>query len=302
MENKNIILELTQKTGSTVLADEPMSKHTTFKIGGDAELLIIPSSEEDLKAVLKILKQACVPFFMIGRGSNILVSDGGINGAVIKLGDDFGTIKIENEKVSCGAGVGLSRLINKCAESGLCGIENLSGIPSSVGGAVFMNASSFGSAIGDTVEQVKALDMNGTEYLYAKNDCGFGYRNSVFQTNYRIISEVTVGLKKDLPEEIKSRIVSVISKKVSAQPLKYESAGCIFKNPPGKRAGELIENAGLKGFVMGGAKVSEMHANYIINTGEAKASDVLGLIEKIRSCVKERFSVELEMEIGLAGF
>ncbi|MEK7376671.1 MAG: UDP-N-acetylmuramate dehydrogenase [Candidatus Margulisiibacteriota bacterium] len=291
-----------RQEGLTVLSDEQMSKHTTFKIGGPAELLIIPSCREDLKAALKILKQACVPFFTIGRGSNSLVCDRGIKGAVIKLGDDFGTIKIEGEKIFCGAGVGLSRLINKCAERGLCGIENLAGIPSSVGGAVFMNASSFGSSFGDVVEQVRTFDLSGTEYSYEKRDCGFGYRTSVFQSNHQIIFEVALALKKDEPKEIKSRIASILSKKISAQPLKDESAGCIFKNPPGKNAGELIEKAGLKGLVLGGAKISRTHANYIINTGGAKAADVLGLIEKIRSVVKEKFEVELELEIGIVGF
>ena len=242
-----------------------------------------------------------MPVLVFGRGSNLLVRDKGIKGAVIRLSGDLETISVEGSRVSCGAGAGLPKLINRCYVRGLSGLEELAGIPSTVGGAVAMNAGSFGSSIGDRVSKVSAVSYDGTEHSFDHLQCGFDYRTSVFLSNKMIICRVQFDLEKTDPQKIKAKIDRVLLKKAAAQPLKEASAGCVFKNPKGQSAGELIEKAGLKGLSAGGARVSELHANYIVNSKGATAADVICLMEKVQKTVEEKFSVRLEPEIRVVG-
>ena len=301
MENKKTLPDLIRQTGAAVAVNEPMSKHTTFKVGGPAELFISVSNTKQLSDALSILNREQVPVLVTGRGSNLLVRDAGIKGAVIRLSEEFEQIRIEGKRVYCAGGAALSKLINKCCAAGLSGLEDLAGIPSSAGGAIAMNAGSFGSSIGEKVSKINAVSLNGTEESFDRTQCGFGYRTSVFLLNELIICEAQLELEKADTQKIKARIGLVLSQKAQTQPLKEASAGCIFKNPKGRSAGELIEKAGLKGLFAGGAKVSQLHANYIVNTGGAKASDIIELMEKLQRTVKERFLVDLEPEIKVVG-
>ncbi len=301
MGNKNSLTDQLRQTGAAVSVNEPMSRHTTFGVGGPAELFVCVSDTGQLAGVLSILAGARVPVFVFGRGSNLLVRDKGIKGAVIRLSGDLEAISIEGSRVSCGAGAGLPKLINRCCGMGLSGLEDLAGIPSTVGGAVAMNAGSFGSSIGDRVSNVAAVSYDGTEHSFDRLKCGFGYRSSVFLHNKMIICRVQLDLEKADPQKIKAKMDRVLSQKAAAHPLKEASAGCVFKNPEGQSAGELIEKAGLKGLSAGGARVSELHANYIVNSKGATAADVICLMEMVQKTVEEKFSVRLEPEIRVVG-
>jgi UDP-N-acetylmuramate dehydrogenase len=300
-----------------------LKDYTTFKIGGPARYFFVAKNKEDLKNAILWAKKKRLPFFILGVGSNVLFSDKGFNGLVIKLQNT--QYEIRNTKVVAEAGVPLQKLVLETAKKGVSGLENLAGIPGTLGGAIWGNAGAFGREIGDLVEEVKILQIaNGKLQIvnFKKEDCKFGYRESIFKRKENwIILEATLRLKKGKKKEIEEKIKEFLRLRKEKQPLEFPSAGSVFKNVPIEKvpkeirekfkekikngflpAGVLIEAVGLKGFQIGGAKISEKHANFIVNVGKAKASDVKELIEKIKKEVKKKFKIQLEEEIKLVGF
>ena len=285
-----------------ILINEPLKNHTTFRIGGAADIMIIPEDVESLINIIKIANDNNIAWFVMGNGSNILVSDEGYRGIIIKICKAINYIKIEGNKIVAGAGVILPYLSVYAAKNGLGSLEHLAGIPGTLGGAVVMNAGSCKEEIGNVVEEVKIINSEGEIETLSKEDLKFGYRYSSLQNGSKIVLEVKLKLKKENPDVIKDRIRKILKKRREKFPLKYPNAGSIFKKPKDAYAGELIEKAGCKGLKVGDAKVSEKHANFIINLGNAKAKDVLFLLKKVRKRVYDKFGILLEPEITFLGF
>ena len=284
-----------------VLENEPMCNHTTFKVGGVADWFLMPQNESELSAVLKTVKEEKLPLFILGNGSNLLVGDNGIRGVVVCLCKKMDSIDVKGECVYAEAGAVLSRVSNAALADGLAGFEFASGIPGSVGGAVFMNAGAYEHELKEVVESVRYMDMNGNIEEIPGKDCKFGYRSSIFSEFECIILGCTFKLAKDNKDDIKARIADYTNRRVSKQPIEKPSAGSTFKRPEGHFAGGLIEQAGLKGYSVGGAQVSEKHAGFIINTGNATAKDVMDLIAYVQKNVSEKFGVMLEPEVKIVG-
>jgi len=299
---KNLFEELVASCRGAVLKDEPMALHTTFRIGGPADIFFAPRGIEDLKKALELLGLSKTPVTVIGKGSNLLVSDAGIRGAVIALAGNFGTVEIKGSRVFALAGVLMNDLIKLCCEKGLGGLEGLAGIPSALGGALSMNMSSKENSISDHVISVSVMDAGGGLVSVIKKDCGFAYRTSGLGRDGGIIVSAELELAAGEAKALLTERENVLKQKSASQPVGYPSAGCIFKNPPSGPAGKLIEKAGLKGSMIGDAMVSDVHANYIVNRGAAKASDVMLLIERIRDAVEKKFGVRLELEVKTPGF
>ncbi len=284
-----------------VLRNEPMSHHTTFKIGGTADWFLTPRTEEQLSEVLKLLHKNNLSFFVLGNGSNLLVGDKGIRGVVLCLCKKMERIEVFGDEIYAEAGAILSRVSNVALAAGLEGTEFSSGIPGTVGGAVYMNAGAYEHEMKEIIKSVRYMDMTGKIFESDCEECSFGYRTSKFSKGDYIVLGCTLKLRKGNPEEIRARIADYTQRRVSKQPLEKPSAGSTFKRPEGHFAGGLIEKAGLKGYSIGGAQVSEKHAGFVINTGTATAKDVLDLIEFIKKTVLEKFGVELEPEVKLIG-
>ncbi len=280
--------------------DESMKNHTSFKIGGTADYFVCCSCEEQLQSVVTELKRLKMPFFVLGKGSNILVSDNGIEGVVISL-CCFDKISLNGETITAGAGVTLARLCTFACENSLSGIEFAYGIPASVGGAMFMNAGAYGGELSQAVLSATVMDKNGDIREIDVKDMKLGYRTSIFKQNGDIILSVTFGFKKCEQSEIKSQMEDYLSRRKDKQPLEYPSAGSTFKRPKGHFAGALIEKNKFKGVSVGGAKVSEKHAGFIINYNNATAEDVKCLMEKIKDTVLQNDGVLLEPEVIFIG-
>jgi len=281
-----------------VKLNEPLRTHTTFGIGGSAKFFIEPRNEEDLKSLLNILKRYNISFLVMGAGSNILVCDKGVGGVVLRLSSPyFKKIKIRDNHIEAGAGASLGSVINQAKEHGLSGLEFLVAIPGTMGGALTMNAGAWDRNIGDLVETVRIMDYNGNIVTLNKNDIKFGYRASSL-TRYIILSSC-IKLIKRKKSTVKNRIKKYLDLKRSRQDLSVGSAGCIFKNPKGHSAGRLIDLCGLKGKRIGGAFISEKHANFIINRGNAKSRDILKLVALVKKRVKHKFNIILEPEIKI---
>ncbi len=282
------------------LENEPMKRHTTFKIGGEADILVYPKNEAEVKSIVSFCKNSSVPFTVIGKGSNLLVSDNGIEGIVISTAKlDF--INIDNNIISCGAGAVLTNLCNFALNHSLSGLEFAFGIPGSVGGAVFMNAGAYGGEIKDCILSAMVINSNGDIEKIDAEKMNLGYRTSVFKTNGSIILSAEFSLKPENAEIIKSKMDDLMLRRKTKQPLEYPSAGSTFKRPEGNFAGTLIESAGLKGLSVGDAEVSEKHAGFVINKGNAKCSEVLALINKIQLKVKGFSGITLEPEVIFIG-
>jgi len=284
--------------------NEPLSKHTTFAIGGPAKYFAVAQTKEEVLEAIDFAKNKKLPFFVLGGGSNLLVNDNGYNGLIIKI--QIGGVSIEEEKITAGAGVLLSQLVNESANKGLSGLEWAAGIPGTIGGAVNGNAGAYGRSVSESAREIVVLaedDGKWKEKKYSNEECGFEYRKSKFKylANREIILEVVLNLQKSDTEKVREEIRNTISQrkgKIPAQP----SAGCVFKNikKDGQlvaAAGKLVEECGLKGVKSGGAEIPHLHGNYIINLGGAKAEDVLKLINLCKQKVKDRFNLELEEEI-----
>ncbi|MBC7327140.1 UDP-N-acetylmuramate dehydrogenase [bacterium] len=279
-----------------ILFNEPMSRHTSFRIGGEAEAFFLPQDENDLLTALSFLEKERIPYYLLGNGTNILVSDKGLKGVVIKLGNQ---LKGFNPSVrSAKSGTSLPRLLSTLSRLGLSGLEKLAGIPGTVGGAIKMNAGIPYFSIGDAVKSVKVF-RNGETLWIPKEEITFSYRDSSLKGF--VILEAIFQLTEDTPANIKKCQAKILNQRKLLQPLRTYNAGCVFRNPPSMSAGELLDKAGAKGMRQGGAYVSYKHANFIINRGDATAQDVFSLIQKCKELVKEKFNIELQLEIELWG-
>lgn len=280
--------------------NESMSLHTTFKIGGAADVFIRVKNAEQLENTLKLAKEYSVPYFILGKGSNLLVSDLGIEGAIITT-KQLENIKVEGNRIICEAGAHLSRLCTEAMNNGLTGLEFAYGIPGSVGGALYMNAGAYGGEMSQVVVGAYCINENlEREYIDLK-DMHLGYRTSVFKKNNAIITKIIFELKTGDKKLIKQKMDELMQRRLDKQPLDFPSAGSTFKRPPDNFAGALIEKNNLKGVKIGGAMVSDKHAGFVINEGNAKAQDVLDLIEHIKETVYKNNGVMLEPEIIFKG-
>ncbi|XQY93414.1 UDP-N-acetylmuramate dehydrogenase [Metabacillus sp. HB246100] len=294
--------ELKNENIGKVLVNEPLAKHTTIKIGGPADLLIEPTNSESLEKALEIIKKHNVPWRAIGRGSNLLVADEGIRGVVIKIGTGMDEMNIERDVLTVGGGYSVIKLATIISKKGLSGLEFASGIPGSIGGAVYMNAGAHGSDMSTILIKALVLFEDGSLQWLTNEELEFSYRTSILQEKRPGICVQAV-LK--LQEGKKEDIVGVMQKnkdyRRDTQPWNYPCAGSIFRNPLPHYAGKLVEDAGLKGHQIGGAKISDMHGNFIVNAGGAKAKDVLDLIDFVKQTILEKYGVSMETEVEIIG-
>lgn len=284
-----------------VFRDELMKKHTTFKIGGPADIFIEPHTMEELSAVLESVQSEALPLAVLGCGSNVLVRDGGIRGVVVSLCRMMQVMKCEGDTLTVGSGYMLKDVSEFAWQNGLSGLEFAIGIPGSLGGAVFMNAGAYGGEMSQIVTGVKAVRLDGAYLTYPPEILKFAYRHSIFQDNHAVIGEVTMRLQPGNQKEIKALMDDLTERRNNRQPLEYPSAGSTFKRPPGHFAGTLIEQTGLKGLAVGQAQVSAKHAGFVVNMGDATARDVLGVIHEVQRRVHEAHGVRLEPEVRLIG-
>ena len=277
-----------------------MSKHIYFKVGGPVDILLNPSSVEQVVETLKICKENNIPYYVIGNGSNLLVKDGGIRGVVIKL-SKLDSIQVNGNEIKAETGALLKDVSAEAVRSSLTGFEFACGIPGSVGGAVFMNAGAYDGEVKNVIKEAEVIDDEGNIVTYSKDELELGYRTSRVMKEGFIVVSATFELRNGEQEKVKARVDELTSKREEKQPLEYPSAGSTFKRPEGHFAGKLIQDAGLKGFTIGGAKVSEKHSGFVINRGGAKAKDILDLIVHIQEEVKKQFGVELHPEVRILG-
>lgn len=280
--------------------DEKLSEYVNFKVGGPADILLIPNSKEQVIKSIKICKENNIPFYLIGKGSNILVRDGGFRGVVLSL-KNVKNIYVDGEKIEAECGVMLKEVSDKAIENSLTGFEFACGIPGTIGGAVFMNAGAYDGEISKVIESAEVIDENCNIIRLSREELDFGYRSSlVMKKGYTVLSAV-FKLEKGQVKTIKELIEDLTNKRESKQPLEYPSAGSTFKRPTGYFAGKLIQDAGLKGYSIGGAAVSEKHSGFVINKGNATAKDITDLIKHIQDEVKKQFGVDLHPEVRIIG-
>ena len=289
-----------KKIGSDYIINEPMSKHTTFGIGGPVDFLILPSDNSQIPDIIKSINLNKINFIFLGSGSNILVSDKGIKGAVISLKKSSKNIIFEDSTVLVDSGVMLSALVQEIHKKNITGFETLMGVPGTLGGALVMNAGAFGSEISNNLIFVETINILGQKKRYNVDEIDFEYRKSNFPKN-EIIINALFNCKKGLKSNINDKRDIASKQRKTTQPLTYRSAGSIFKNPKENAAGYLIDKAGLKGLQIGGAKISEKHANFIVNLGNAKSTDVLELIDIIKNKIYQMYKIKLELEIKILG-
>ena len=286
--------------GSGIFMEEPMKKHTTFRVGGPADVLVQPD-ETALAAILALCRQYHVSYSFIGNGSNLLVGDKGIRGVVIEMTDPMGNSEVDGTKITAQAGAMLSKIANTAASNGLGGMEFAAGIPGSVGGAVVMNAGAYGGEMKDIIEKVYVLDENGAQLELDRDALDLGYRHSCIPEKKYIVTKVVLELVPRNEAEIRSEMKELNEKRAEKQPLQYPSAGSTFKRPEGYFAGKLIMDAGLRGYQVGGAQVSEKHCGFVINKGDATAADICQLMRDVSDKVQAQFGVVLEPEVKMIG-
>ena len=284
-----------------VKAEEPMRKHTTFRIGGPADYFLCPDTTEALKNILEFCRTEGIPWFILGNGSNLLVSDSGYRGAVIQLYKNFQKTEIRGQELQAQSGALLSGLAAGAYRAGLTGMEFASGIPGTLGGAVVMNAGAYGGEIRDILVEARLMDGDGRLFTLPVEKLELGYRTSAVKKQGWVVLEAKLRLQRGEPEKIRDRMEELKAQRCQKQPLEYPSAGSTFKRPEGYFAGKLIMDAGLRGFSVGGAQVSEKHCGFVINRGNATAEDVRSLISAVQSRVYEQFGVKLEPEVRFLG-
>ena len=291
---------LFSKLNCIVRYDEPLKNHTTFKIGGNCIALIEPREVSDIVETIKICRENSIKFFVIGNGSNLLVPDEGYNGVIIKLKSEFSTIQVEGEYLIVNSGAKLSEVYTVAYENSLTGFEFASGIPGTIGGAIYMNAGAYGGEMKDIVESVQVLDLDNIELRELKNEeLEFSYRKSIIQRRNYIVTTIKLKLQKGNKEKINAVYEDLRERRNSKQPLNFGSAGSTFKRPEGHFASKLIEDAGLKGYHINDAWVSEKHSGFIVNKGNASFKEVMELIEYVQKVVFEKFGVKLETEVRI---
>lgn len=284
-----------------VLFEEPMKRHTTFRIGGPAEVFCMPESLTEVRQVLNICKEENLPYFILGNGSNLLVSDKGYRGVVIQLDRNYGEIRVEDTEIYASAGALLSTIAVAARRESLTGFEFAGGIPGTLGGAVVMNAGAYGGEMKDVLQKVTVMDQDGEVFEIPAEKLEMGYRTSIIKKAGYIVLGAVISLKKGDIEEIKALTKKLSEQRTSKQPLEYPSAGSTFKRPEGYFAGKLIMDSGLRGYRVGGAQVSEKHCGFVINTGDATAEDVCSLMKHVTETVYEKFGVTLEPEVKFLG-
>ena len=299
MQNSEFNQKLTSVTDAEIYFNEPMSNHTTFKIGGPAEVFVVAKTVFALKDIILLCRENNVPYYMIGAGSNLLVSDKGVSGVVIKYSSK--SALCSDNTINASAGISLSALAKFAYANSLSGLEFAGGIPGLLGGAVYMNAGAYGGEMKDVVVETEYMDADGNIGKILGTDHNFGYRHSVYSSNDKIILSANIKLCHGNKKEIGAVMNDLLKRRNDKQPLNFPSAGSVFKRPEGYFAGKLIQDAGLKGFSVGGAQVSEKHAGFIINRGNATAEDVLNLVDHIKNTVMTKFNVELKCEIKTMG-
>jgi UDP-N-acetylmuramate dehydrogenase len=287
--------------GLRLAAGEPLARHTTFRIGGPADLLLEAGSEAAVVAAVRAAGELAVPLEPLGLGSNLLVPDEGFRGAVLKLAGELRRVRIRGPRVSAGGGAPLAQVARRAAKAGLAGLEALSGFPSTVGGGVFMNAGCYGTEIRDVLRSARLVERDGARRRVSPEELEPGYRSTNLARSRAIVVRALFELRPGDPAALLARIDELNARRWSALPSGVANAGSVFRNPPGDYAGRLLEAAGLKGRRQGGAAVSERHANVIVNLGGATAADVLALMRAGRDAVAARFGVELEPELVLLG-
>ncbi|HOQ00197.1 MAG TPA: UDP-N-acetylmuramate dehydrogenase [Acetivibrio clariflavus] len=302
MEKEKYIKLLGNIAGEeNVKADEPMKKHTSFKIGGPADFLVTPCSVQSLCEVIKLCKKENLPIFIMGNGTNLLVSDKGIRGVVVKIYDNLNRYVVKDNFIEAYGGILLSKLSDIALENELTGLEFASGIPGTLGGAVAMNAGAYGGEMKDVVVETEFIDKDGNLKVIRGEEHQFGYRTSFIQKQSAVAVKSVIRLRKGERAAIKALIDDLTVRRQDKQPLEMPSAGSVFKRPEGYFAGKLIEECGLRGYSIGGAQVSEKHCGFIVNKGNATSKDVLDLIRHIQKTVKDKFGVELNTEVKIVG-
>lgn len=297
-----LLTQLKDANIGKVLENEPLAKHTTIRIGGPADILIEPSNSENLKKALKIIKSNGAKWRAIGRGSNLLVADKGIEGVVIKLGTGLDEMKIDGDMLTVGGGYSIIKLATIISKKGLAGLEFASGIPGSIGGAVYMNAGAHGSDMSKIVNKALVLFEDGQLTWLTNEELEFSYRTSVLQEKRPgICIEVVLQLQQGKKEDIVAIMQKNKDYRRDTQPWNFPCAGSIFRNPLPNYAGQLVEEAGLKGYQIGGAKISDMHGNFIVNAGEASAQDVLDLIDFVKKSIFDKYGIKMETEVEIIG-
>lgn len=285
----------------SILIDEPMSRHTTFRVGGPADFFVTPKAKEEVRDVIRICKEAGMPYYIMGNGSNLLVSDAGYRGVIVQIYKEMNEVKVEGDLVKAQAGALLSGIAAKALGAELSGFEFASGIPGTIGGACVMNAGAYGGEMKDVLESVTVLTGEGKIIELGRNELELGYRTSVIAKKGYIVLGAVLKLERGDGEKIKTYMDELKEKRVTKQPLEYPSAGSTFKRPEGYFAGKLIEDAGLRGFQVGGAQVSEKHCGFVINRDHATAADIMELMRQVQIRVKENSGVDLEPEVKRLG-
>ncbi len=287
--------------GCSVLLEEPLAAHTSFKVGGAADAIVSVNCIASLQALLSFLHGKQVPYTILGRGSNVIASDTGYRGVVLLFGADFSDIRQDGTSLLCDAGASLKSVCRAAQRAGLTGLEFAYGIPGTIGGALYMNAGAYGGEMADVVQSAEYVDPEGMCSYVLRDEMQLFYRHSNFMGTRNIIVRVRLNLKPDDPAAIQQRMDETLAKRIAKQPLEYPSAGSTFKRPQGDYASRLVEICGLKGMSVGGAQVSKKHSGFVINTGGATCADILGLCAKVQEIVKEKTGFQLELEPVLLG-
>ena len=298
---ETVMSQINNKTASLCLMNESLKKHTTYGIGGPADLMIFPKSKQDLIKVIEIINDNKIQLTILGSGSNVLVSDNGIRGAVISLKNSLKQIEVDNNILYAECGTMLGKIVKHAVKNNLIGLENLNGVPGTLGGALIMNAGAWGGEISENLIHVEIMNSKNEIQKIQKKDLNFSYRQSSFNKDDILLS-AKFNLQKADKDVIKENFIEAQSGRKKSQPLNKRSAGSLFKNPKNNSAGKLLDLAGLKGFSIGDAKISEKHANFFINDGDASSRDMLMLIKKAHKEVKDKFNVNLSLEVKLMGF
>lgn len=295
----NRMMDIIEK--DRIYTNEPMKNHVTFRVGGNADFFVVPKTGEEVRKITGLCREMDIPYYILGNGSNLLVSDKGYRGVIIQIYKEMNAIHVEEDGIKVQAGALLSKIGNAALEAGLTGFEFAAGIPGTMGGAVVMNAGAYGGEMKDVLESVTVLTQEGEIRVLQKEELELGYRTSIVAKKNYIVLEATVVLEKGDKQAIKARMDELRAKRTAKQPLEYPSAGSTFKRPEGYFAGKLIQDAGLCGFQIGGAQVSEKHCGFVINKEQATAADIMELICRVSAIVKEKFGVELEPEVKRVG-
>lgn len=302
MMNLNFYDKLTDYIEETrIYKEEPMKMHTTFRVGGNADYFVVPKTEEEVKNIVNLCKKEEMPYFVLGNGSNLLVGDKGYRGVIIQICKEMNRIEVQGDSLSVQAGALLAKVGSAALEAGLTGFEFASGIPGTMGGAVFMNAGAYGGEMKDVLAEVTVLDENGEVRILKKEELELGYRTSIVAKKGYVVLSARVELQSGDKEKIEARMQELKVQRTTKQPLEYPSAGSTFKRPEGYFAGKLIADSGLRGFRVGGAQVSEKHCGFVINKENATASDIVELMNQVIERVQKEFGVTLEPEVRKLG-